>query len=246
LQSRRRARAIAIDSQLAPADAARRESSLAGTQVGPRVVLLDVNRVGAAREIGAADGKQRAEVADAGFPAIAVQRRSGWLPLFGEIASRAFEREAELATFGIERQPGAQIHAARQTAFDLLGRRVFVDVDTREQFRRNVLEAERAAVLRGERGVTVELAAHPAQASNRDSRAFDGDAVGIARRRNAADCEAGDSLQHFRDAAIRQRTDVVRGDRVDHLGRFLLARLRGFELPADTRDDDGIHLRRFG
>jgi hypothetical protein len=94
--------------------------------------------------------------------------------------------------------------------------------------------------------VAVELAAHPAQATDRDAGAFDGDAVGITRRRDTADRKAGDSLQHFRDAAIRQRADVVRGDRVDHLGRFLLARLRGFELPADTGDDDRIHFRRFG
>ena len=94
--------------------------------------------------------------------------------------------------------------------------------------------------------MAIELTAYPTQSADGDARAFNGDAVRVARLRHAADGQSRNSLQHFGDAAIGKRADVVCGDRIDELGGVLLAGLRSLELPANTGDDDFIDFGRRG
>src|SRR5690606_11692734 len=77
--------------------------------------------------------------------------------------------------------------------------------------------------------------------------AFGCEVIRIVSGREAIDRYAGDALHRFRDAAIRQRPDVLGGDRIDeHLG-FALDLLRVLEAVANARDADfldaGIRLR---
>jgi hypothetical protein len=51
-------------------------------------------------------------------------------------------------------------------------------------------------------------------------------------------CDARNALERLRNAAIRQRADILRGDRVDHLLGVLLDGLRAFQALANSGDDD--------
>src|SRR5690606_33551861 len=115
------------------------------------------------------------------------------------------------------------------------------------QLRRDLLEAQAAATVGAEHVAAVELAADEGQAADHHAAAFGREVVGIVTRREAGNRDAGNALQGFGDAAVRQGADVLGGDRVDDLLGVLLQVLRAHEAAAQAGDLHRLQLdRRIG
>ena len=113
----------------------------------------------------------------------------------------------------------------------MIGLGSFVDIDAGKDFRRILVELDRAAVVGGGLLPPVERRAGEvrAEAADRD----DVGAASITLRGKAG--EAGD---RFADAVVRQFADVFGRNRFDHrLGRLLL-RGRAAQRCAEAGDDD--------
>ncbi|AAK22771.1 hypothetical protein CC_0786 [Caulobacter vibrioides CB15] len=239
--------ALAFEIKAAIAEAAGHINRPAGHEVGAGEVRIDRDRVRAAGQLRLRQADQEAQLADIGVPAVAVERRTGRLPLLGHVADAHVGGEGHDALGAVERQTRAQVDRAADAAFDQIGRRVLVDVHAGHQFGRDIFEAQGAAALGREAVATVQFAANPRQAANLDARTFDRDPVDVTAIRGAGDGHAGDALQRFSDGAVRQGADVGRGDRIDQLLGVLLdllGRLDGRALAGDDHFFDGLVVLR--
>ncbi len=114
------------------------------------------------------------DIADSRMPAIAEQKGSRRLDVAAtKIAPCASSRAADSRAAEIERLRGAQIHDATDTAFDLLGVGILVDIYAGQELGRHVVEAECAPAIGGEDVAAVDLGADIGQATDRDTRSLD-------------------------------------------------------------------------
>ncbi len=86
--------------------------------------------------------------------------------------------------------------------------------------------------------LTVQEARRARKAAHLDARAFPGELVGAAQRRETVDRHAGNALQHFGDGGIRQLARLVGDDRVDDGVGLIFAQRRRFQRLAPGGDDD--------
>src|SRR5690606_33380347 len=170
-------------------------------------IRLDLDAVGLGGQLGVREVGQEAHLADAGLPAVGEQERGRRTRVLGLVAVVVVHAAGDLAARLVERLAGAQVDRAAQPALDDLGRGVLVDVDAGHQLRRDLLEAQAAATVGAEHVAAVELAAHEGQAADHHAAAFGREVVGIVTRREAGNRDAGNALQGFGDAAVRQGAD---------------------------------------
>ncbi len=121
-----------------------------------------------------------------------------------DVAVIGVGRELEGAASRIERQAGAQIHRARDTAFDQFGGLVLVGVDAAEQFRRDVRPRQTAAGIGAEAVAAVELVTDLLETADDNARRLGGEVRRVAGGGEAVDRDAGDALQRFSDRLIRK------------------------------------------
>ena len=204
-----------------------------------RVVHVDADAVGAGRALRMGEVHQGAEFAErVRLPAVRQQDRTGrGRRALAQGGIRFRHTHGALEAFVVERHRGAQVHEARDGAFDLFRGRVLVDVDAGHQLRCHVGEAERAAAAGRECVAAVDFRTHVGQATDGHARAFDGLAVRVARH-VAVDGDAGDTLQHLGDRTVRQFADVFGDDRIDDFVGILLEFLRRLQRGALAADHD--------
>jgi len=198
----------------------------------------ELDAVGAGRQPRVGNIDQGTECAVIRVPGIAEQQRCLRLQVFAEIAEIDTAGDATREAVMIQRFAGTQVDRSGDSTLDHVRGRVLEYVDAGHELGRDVLETQSARVFRAEHVAAVQLAAHLGESAHRHSAALGGKAVGVARCEQVIDGDAGNSLQRFGHAAIRQRADVDRADRIDDDLGILFDFLRGLDTLAQTRHDD--------
>ncbi len=155
-----------------------------------------------------------------------------------DVAVIGGNRARGVETLEIERTGRVDIDQATETAFDLIGRRRFVDIDTRQDIGREIEQCRRA-VGDGEQQAAVQGGHDLLEAV---------DDIGIAfTARIAGDLHTRNTLERFGDIGVGQFADIFSHDRIDDLRRLALD-IRGvLQALAQAGDDnDGVFRRRCG
>ena len=155
---RRKGEIVGSDRQRVAADQAVGRIGSADKNAVTRLIVCDLDTIGAALHLRIGAAGKNAEPTDFRIPRVADQKRADRRPLLGEIAVIRLGAETDVETITVERLARVQIDRTGQTAFDHLGSGVLVDDDRAEQFGRNIGEIQRLpADACGICGATIEL-----------------------------------------------------------------------------------------
>src|SRR5690606_11848888 len=210
----------------APVGAAAHVPPFPGQQVIAGEEGAGVDAIGARGRLRIREVEQYPDLAVTGLPAVAEQNRRRGAYFFDEVTVVAFGRDGELHAVIVERSLGSKVDRTAQPAFDHVGALVLVYVDALQEFRRDVLEAERPSAVGGEAVTAVQFAADHRQATHHYAGTLRGKMLRIVEFLEAGNGDAGYALQRFRHTPIRQLPYVRRNDGVDDLVRIPLDGLR--------------------
>jgi len=214
----------------------------AGRTIG--VDLVHDHALGARDDVAPGIVGEEPEAAHLGVETVTDQAGEFRRPFLGAAAVVELYVARDDQALLVERQAGAEVDCARESALDHVGGLVLVGIDAGKQLGRHVVELETSGGIGREAVASVEVGFDEGQAADQDLGRFSRRMGAVVRRLQAIDGNAWDTLERASRRLIRERADVRRGDGIDDGPSVLLDRLGSFEGSPHADDHDLILLGR--